>query len=126
MHANWRNDDKGFDSYRGAPYKRLDLLPSKAFNDDDVTLIQTGLFKILCLVSAITRNRSITQQRVFGSSRVTAQYAGRPVQLTNDYYDLLELKYYTETTNIFTNKENLRGTEKIRNIAWLEKSEWRM
>ena len=105
MRVNWQNDDKGFDSYRGAPYKRLDLLPSKVFNDDDVTLIQMGLFKILCSVSAITRNRSITQQHVFGSSRVTAQYAGRPVQLTDDYYDLLELKYYTETPNILQTKK---------------------
>ena len=107
------------------PYKQLDLLPSKAFNDD-VTLIQMGLLKSYGSVSAITRNRSITQQRVFGSSRVTAQYAGRPVQLTDDYYDLHELKYCTEAPNILQTKKIYEAWKKIRNTAWLEKSEMRM
>ena len=42
---------------------------------------------------------------MFGSSRVTTQYAGRPVQLTDDYYDLHKLKYYTETPNILQTKK---------------------
>ena len=63
---------------------------------------------------------------MFGSSRVITQYAGRPVQLTDDYYDLHELKYYTETPNILQTMKIYEARKKIRNIAWLEKSELRM